>query len=499
MQRYDVVIVGSGLGGLLCAYILGKEGMNVCVLEKNKQFGGCLQTFTRDGCVFDTGVHYIGSLEPGQILHRYFSYFGLMDKLNIRKLDEDGFDHVCFGNDGSEYPLAMGYHHFIETLHRYFPDEKKALRTYVSRLKHLARSFPLNNLREGKSLLSEADFFKDNTRNFLQSITQNTRLQNILAGTGFLYGGVGEKSPLYVHALINNSFIESSWRTVDGSSQMARLLIGGITSMGGTVRNSAEVVKLVSNNEGITQAVLSDGEQIAASNFISNIHPSVTLKMLNTKFIRKAYSERIDSLENTASAFIIYVCLKKDTFPKLGYNVYYYNHENVWDAVAYNPTLWPESYVLLTPENSIDDKYASSAIIMSYMQYSEVKQWESTTVGNRGESYLEFKKNKAELLLDLVEKKFPGFKRCISSYTTSSPLTIRDYTGSKEGSMFGILRNCNDPFRNMIFAKTKVPNLYFTGQNIVLHGILGVTIGAVATCGEMVGINHLISKINNEG
>jgi len=133
------------------------------------------------------------------------------------------------------------------------------------------------------------------------------------------------------------------------------------------------------------------------------------------------------------------------------------------------------------------------------MQYSEVKQWESTTVGNRGESYLEFKKNKAELLLDLVEKKFPGFKRCISSYTTSSPLTIRDYTGSKEGSMFGILRNCNDPFRNMIFAKTKVPNLYFTGQNIVLHGILGVTIGAVATCGEMVGINHLISKINNEG
>ena len=44
---YDAVILGSGLGGLQCAYILAKNGMSVCVLEKNANSGGCLASFKR--------------------------------------------------------------------------------------------------------------------------------------------------------------------------------------------------------------------------------------------------------------------------------------------------------------------------------------------------------------------------------------------------------------------------------------------------------------------
>jgi all-trans-retinol 13,14-reductase len=59
-EQYDIVVVGSGLGGLVSAIILAKEGYSVCVLEKNNQFGGNLQTFVRDKTIFDTGIHYIG-------------------------------------------------------------------------------------------------------------------------------------------------------------------------------------------------------------------------------------------------------------------------------------------------------------------------------------------------------------------------------------------------------------------------------------------------------
>lgn len=62
-EHYDVVIVGSGLGGLVSSIILAKEGYSVCVLEKNNQYGGNLQTFVRDKTIFDTGIHYIGGLE----------------------------------------------------------------------------------------------------------------------------------------------------------------------------------------------------------------------------------------------------------------------------------------------------------------------------------------------------------------------------------------------------------------------------------------------------
>ena len=69
-MRFDAVILGSGLGGLQCAYILAKNGMKVCVVEKNAALGGCLQSFRRGNDEFDTGFHYVGALGKGQILER---------------------------------------------------------------------------------------------------------------------------------------------------------------------------------------------------------------------------------------------------------------------------------------------------------------------------------------------------------------------------------------------------------------------------------------------
>ena len=71
MSKYDIIIIGSGLGGLECGAILSKEGFNVCVVEKNAQFGGCFQTYQRKGHLLDTGIHYVGSLEPVFPLFRY--------------------------------------------------------------------------------------------------------------------------------------------------------------------------------------------------------------------------------------------------------------------------------------------------------------------------------------------------------------------------------------------------------------------------------------------
>ena len=73
MYDYDVVIIGSGLGGLVCGAVLGMNGYKVCILEKNKQIGGCLQTFARNKTILDTGVHYIGALGEGQTLNKIFS------------------------------------------------------------------------------------------------------------------------------------------------------------------------------------------------------------------------------------------------------------------------------------------------------------------------------------------------------------------------------------------------------------------------------------------
>ena len=503
MQKYDVVIIGSGLGGLLCGYILSKEGYNVCILEKNRQIGGCLQTFVRNGCIFDTGMHYVGSLEKGQILYRFFKYFDLINKIKIKKLDEDAFDIISIA--GTEYKYAQGYDNFVNTLLQNFPDEKDALIKYTDKLKEITNSLNLYNLREIKTHnIIENEYITLGAFDYIKSITRNERLRNVLSGLNSLYAGEKDKTPLYCHAIINNSLIESAWRFVDGGAQIAEFLSDSIIANGGTILKKCQVKKLIpdANNKNISFTELSGSELIEAKYFISNTHPVKTLEMLDTGLIRKSYRNRLNSLENTIGMFTLYIVFKENTFKYLNYNIYHYNDNNVWgtatylDTATYLKNKWPDGYMCYTPANSKSDVYADCMIAMTYMKYDELKKWENTTVEKRGNDYLEFKEYKVQRFINELEKRFPGLREKIKAYYTSTPLTYRDYTGTVNGSAYGILKDYNNPLKAFIPTKTKIPNLFLTGQNIGSHGILGVTIGSLLTCAEFLGLNYLIRKVN---
>lgn len=100
-KKNRIIIIGSGLGGLVCGYVLSKKGFNVTILEKNSQIGGCLQTFRRGGVNFDTGMHYIGSMQENQILYRFFKYFRLLDTVPLKQLDPDGYDRILYSGEAS--------------------------------------------------------------------------------------------------------------------------------------------------------------------------------------------------------------------------------------------------------------------------------------------------------------------------------------------------------------------------------------------------------------
>ena len=493
MAKYQVVIIGSGLGGLICGSILSKEGYSVCVIEKNRQIGGCLQVFARKGKIFNTGLNYTEGLEKGQILYKYFNYLGLMDKLNLRRMDIDAFEKITYG--GKEYPYAQGHEHFIEKLTHYFPEEKNALINYIDKLKEIGNSFPLYNLQGGNYRNQNPESFDLSVSDFLKNITKNTTLQNVLAGTNLLYAGVPEKTPLYIHSLIMHSFINSAWRLVDGSHHLAIALANTIKSNGGEVMRNTEAKHFRFHDNSISAIETKEGNVIEAETVISNVHPATTLKMIDGNYLNKAFRNRIMNLENTIGMFSLYIVLKENSFPYLNFNHYYHHFDSVWSTQNYYENTWPQSYMLYTPASSKSETYAENMIVMTYMKYSDVLQWENTWIDNRGEDYLEFKQQRAETLLDLVELKFPDIRSYIDSYSSSTPLTYRDYTGTPEGSSYGILKDYKLPYRTLISPRTKIPNLFFTGQNLNLHGILGVTIGSVMTCGEIIGSEYLINKI----
>ncbi|WP_338039489.1 hypothetical protein [Maribacter litopenaei] len=77
------------------------------------------------------------------------------------------------------------------------------------------------------------------------------------------------------------------------------------------------------------------------------------------------------------------------------------------------------------------------------------------------------------------------------------PLSYRDYIGNHQGSMYGYVKDVNDPLKSFISPRTKIENLYLTGQSLNMHGILGVTISGVVTCSEILGGSYLINKITD--
>lgn len=501
-KKYNIVIVGSGLGGLVSAIILAKEGKSVCVLEKNNQYGGNLQTFVRDKTIFDTGIHYIGGLSKGQNLHDYFTYIGIMDELKLKKMDENAFDVISFDDDINEYPHAQGYENFIQQLTTFFPEEEEVIRSYCEKIQYTCDSFPLYNLREGAGYSNEV--LSINAKAYLDELTSNEKLKAVLAGTNFLYAGIADKTPLYVHALSVNSYIQSSYRCINGGSQITKQLIKQLRKYGGEVYKHKEIVGFGYEDGKLASAKTKNGEEYFGDIFISNIEPKTTLKMIGEDKFRKSYYSRIQSLEVLPAAFSLYLVFKPETFKYMNHNYYHFSDSNrVWDANEYTENSWPEAYMASMNVSSEDQVWAESLTAITYMRFDDLNNWENTinTVANkaeRGQAYETFKAKKAEDFLTVLERKFPNIRSCIKSVHSSTPLSYRDYIGGHNGNLYGYVKDSNNPMKTFISPKTKIENLFLTGQSINMHGVLGVTIGAVVTCSEIVGKDYLINKINSE-
>jgi len=491
-KEYDILVIGSGLGGLVSALILAKEGLKVCVLEKNNQYGGNLQTFSRDKLIFDTGVHYLGGLSEGQNLNQYFTYLGIMQEMNLKKLEENGFDRITFDNDEIEYPHSQGYENFVEQLSKIFPDERENLTRYIQEIQNICNEFPRYNL-VGKGKYND-DILYINAQKFIESITLNKKLRAVLSGSNFLYAGVANKTPLYVHALTVNSYIQSSYKCINGGSQISRLIIKELRKYDAEVYKHSEVNEFVFDDENVLKSVKTKtGKEFFAKKFISNIEIRTTLDLVGQERYKKSFTKRIYDLEPISSCFSVYIVLKPNTFKHFNYNYYHYRSEDiVWEKSLPENVKWPECYMLSSCSSNQNPEFSESLTAITYMDYDEVKDWEETfnTVAEhyeRGEEYEGFKQKKAEQFIREIEKKFPDLRSHIEAVYTSSPLSYRDYIGGYKGNMYGYVKDSANPLKTIISPKTKISNLFLTGQSINMHGILGVTIGAFVTCSEILG------------
>lgn len=498
MAQHDIIIIGSGLGGLISGLILAKEGYNIGIIEQNKQIGGCLQTFALDKKVFDSCVHYIGALNEGANQKKIFDYLGISKHLKTKQLDVDAFDTMLFEDDATLYPHAQGHQHFAEQLASYFPHQSKAIQHYIETLQNVTSKFPLYELRMG-SYEEKADVIQMPLHQTLTQLISDPKLEQVLVGNSLLYAGDSASTPFYMHALVSSSYIEGAYKLEGGSSQISKALWKELQNYGATIYRNEKANALI-ETEGVINAVHTEnGNVYYGKHFISNIHPKATLQILKTNVLKPAYVKRVANAPNSISSFMVNIVLQPGKVKYYNTN-YYYNATHPLTTLKNNTENWPNNYAIYMTEDPANPGFADTAAILTYMHFDAFSAHAATynTTANKSErttAYHDLKAQKTAILLTKVKERFPELIASIKTTQTASPLTFRDYMGTDDGSMYGITKDVNALHASQIAIGSKIKNLYFTGQNVNLHGVLGVSISAIATASHFVGMEYLLKKI----
>ena len=483
MSRHDVIIIGSGLGGLLCAGILARAGLDVLVLEQGAQPGGCMQTYRRQGLDFDTGFHYVGGLDEGTPMHAVFRHLGLM-RLPWQRMDRL-FDRVTIG--GQTFAFAQGYDDFMQTLAADFPHERAALQQYARLLKQAsAHEADLLDPAGAADPSFTERLMETNARQYLQSLFRDPLLIDVLSGTALKMELRRESLPLFTFVHGHSSYLESSWRLKGGASQLAGTLVRGIRAQGGEVLCKAQVAGLSGHDGKVSLARCADGTCHEAEFFISSLHPAATCALAGqSQPMRPAYRRRMAALENTCGMFTASLVLKPQTVEYFNHNHYVYARPDVWALPQKDGHVGGVLASCRVPEDG--SPHVRQIDLLTPMTWEQCLPWQDTRAGHRGDSYLALKARLADECIALAEQAVPGLRDSVEHLYTSTPLTYRDYTGTPQGSAYGTRKDCGNPLGTLLPVRTPIPNLLLTGQSLMLHGVHGVTMTALSTCAELIG------------
>ncbi|MCI6619744.1 MAG: FAD-dependent oxidoreductase, partial [Prevotella sp.] len=455
-MKGHVVIIGSGLGGLSSGIILAKNGYKVTILEQESQVGGCLQCFKRDGVKFETGMHFIGSASKGQTLQRLLHY--LEAEVPLSPLNPEGYEVIAL--NGRQYSFANGRQQFIDGLCKFFPDQRPNLNRLCDTIESLANASNLHSLtRTDTDPTISTEYQLRSINDVIDELITDTELRKVVVGNLPLYGAVKDKTPFSTYAFVMDFYNQSAYRIIGGSDRLTAALLCTLRKYDAEVLSCHKVVEVVCNDQRATGVRCEDGTFFEADIVISGIHPARLMEIVHAPLLRPAYRHRIQTIPNTIGGFTVYLHFKPKSVPYMNYNFYSYNTNTPWNCEQYTGDDWPRGYLYMHLCDHEDQQYANSGVILSYMHMRDVEKWKGTKVGQRGADYERFKELHARRLLSCAERDFPGLTSQLQSFYTSTPLTYYDYTGTEDGSMYGIVKDISLGPAARVHHRTKIPNL----------------------------------------
>ena len=475
-----VLIIGSGMGGLSTAIILAKLGFDVTVLEKNPQPGGMMRSYSREGIDCAVGVHYLGSLDKGQILRTFFDYLGVTEDIPLTRMGQTGIiDRYLFSSPTSRlqgFDLPPGLDGYEHNLVKALPDEQEKIAAIMAPIRQAARQLHnLDFLSTPDNTFSLLDHY-DPFGAVLNELNCSAELRSVLAIPASWLGVPLNDCPTYYHNMALASYVCSSWRLVKSGAHMADVLADRLRALGGKIITNAPISRINVSHRVITGVQLQSGEHLTAPMVIGAIHPKIVVQMLSAADVKPSYRKRINGLQDTHGIFSVHMRIDARAHPEIPHNIFKIETDT-------QGTVTNLRYYQIRPS---DKKGHNQLSILTSGGDDLWAPWHNTTSGCRGGEYLAVKTQRAAELVAEAAGIFGPFAGA-KILDVSTPLSLRDWVNSPAGSAYGVLRSSSQMLATAMLNRTAIKGLYLAGQNVLAPGIIGTIMGSFATVKLILG------------
>ena len=517
-EKFDAIIIGSGIGGLTVAALLAKQNKRVLVLEQHFTPGGFTHGFERKGGKFhwDVGLHYVGEMGEGSPYRSIFNYL-TNGKLKWKQMP-DLFDKFVYPD--FTFAVNANVDRFKADLIQQFPHQKAGINKYFKDIQSAATWFIVHCLFELfpaflqpllKLVFQQfGQIAAQTTAQYLDKNFQDIQLKAVLASQWGDYGLTPAQSCFGIHGVVVTHYFSGGWYPVGGGSAIAPPMIETIERAGGAVMTQRQVTEI------IIEAGVAIGVKVAnaahpnrapeiyyAPKIVSNAGAFNTYVKLIPPSIPVSYRESIQAFPKGEPVCTLYLGLKESA-QKLGFKgenhwIYdTYDHESIEEDMSIDSQSSPQFAYLSFPSLKNDLAQGHTAEIISSANYDRFGKWRGHTWRKRGSEYADLKAQIADSLIQFVEGHYPGFQDLIEYAELSTPLTIEHFNASDRGAIYGIPCTPARLEQPWIGSKTPIKNLYLTGTDTFSPGIVGSMMGGVKTAILVGGWWGVVKMINSQ-
>ncbi|GBF79523.1 carotenoid isomerase [Aphanothece sacrum] len=468
--KYDVIVIGSGIGGLVTATQLAAKGAKVLVLEKYLIPGGSAGYFDREGYRFDVGASMIfgfGTQGTTNLLTRALEAVNV----SIETLEDPVQIHYHLPN-GLELKVHRDYEKFLQELIKYFPQEKEGIRRFYD---ECWRVFNCLNVMELLSLeelgyltrvffqhplacLGLVKYLPQNAGDIARRYISDPQLLKFIDMECYCWSVVpADKTPMINAGMV---FSDRHYGGINypkgGVGQIAQKLVEGLEKVGGEIQYKARVTKIVKENNQAIGVELANGQKYYAKRIVSNATRWDTFeKLLPTSDIPNKEKRWQQRYQKSPSFLSLHLGVKADVLPP-GTDCHHILLEN-WDKMEDEQgTIFVSIPTLLDSDLAPPNHHIIHTFTPSWME-----QWDKLSP----QEYQEQKEEAASHLIHRLEKIFPGLADALDYQEVGTPRTHRRFLGRDEGTYGPIPRRKLPGLLGMPFNSTSIKGLYCVGDS----------------------------------